>query len=281
MQSNLADVRSARDSRRPVPGRAAAILATLVLGLVPPAGAASLGVTPAAAYSGGYGLLLNVGSACTADWDAHYELQTVTDTGQLFAGCVTLTAGNDFVIAGGGGATFTAGSTVVLENGFAVEAGGQFTAAIDSSAAPFAYVQDNSPAAEPTYNVQFYVDLDLLDLGAGDRVEHFVAYDGGGTPQIKLVIESGPELVLAVRDNAGTFHSTTGVPTATGYNQVVIAWAAAVGSTPSLTVNGGEPALVTTDTSAGCIDTVRWGAVGGSFPSSSGEIAQDEFTSWR
>jgi hypothetical protein len=281
MKSNHVGVRPGRASLRPGLVQPATILAVAALCLVSPAGAASLDVTPSAAFSGDYGLALGVGTTCAADWDAHYELQTVTETGQLFEGCVTLTAGNDFVIAGTGSATFTAGSTIVLENGFAVEAGGSFTAVIDSNDAPFAYVQDNSPAAEPTYNAQFYVDLDLLDLAAGDQVEHFVAYDSGGTPQIKLLIETGPTLVLEVRDSAGTFHSTSGVPTVPGFNQVVISWAAAVSSTASLTVNGGGPALVTADTSIGQIDSVRWGAVGGTFPSSSGEIAQDEFVSWR
>ena len=282
MESNLAGVCPGRASRRPGFVQPATILTIVAaLCLVPPAGAASLDVTPAAAFSGDYGLALGVGSSCTADWDAHYELQTVTDAGQLFEGCVTLTAGNDFVIAGTGSATFTAGSAIVLENGFAVEAGGSFTAVIDSNDVPFAYVQDNSPAAESTYNVQFYVDLDLLDLGASDQVEHFVAYDSGGAPQIKLLIETGPALVLAVRDSGGTFHSTSAVPTTPGFNQVVISWAAAAASTASLTVDGGDPALVTADTSTGQIDTVRWGAVGGSFPSSTGEIAQDEFVSWR
>ncbi len=281
MQRDLAGVRPESRSRRAGRGRVVAILAVAALCLVPPVGASSLDVTPAAAFSGDYGLALGVGSTCSADTDAYYELQTVTETGQLFEGCVTLTAGNDFVIAGSGAATFAAGSRIVLQNGFAVQAGGSFTAVIDSSLAPFAYVQDNSPTAESTYNVQFYVDLDSLDLGEADQIAHLVAYDGAGRPQIKLLIESGPALVLTVRDSAGTFHSTSAVPTAAGFNQVTIAWTAAVSSTASLTVNGGEPALVTTDTSTGRIESVRWGAVGGSFPSSSGQIAQDEFTSWR
>jgi len=60
------------------------------------------------------------------------ENQTVNDT-QEFVGCLTLTAGNGFVVEANGDVTFRAGEKVVLQDGFSVAAGGRFKIEIDST----------------------------------------------------------------------------------------------------------------------------------------------------
>jgi len=97
-----------------------------------------------------------------------------------------------------------------------------------------------------------------------------------------VVIISGPELVLEVRDDAGGLTPTTAVGLTSGWNKIVLSWEAAPSATVSLTVNDGLPVELTgLDTDARRIDTVRWGVVGGSLTGSSGTILQDDFSSWR
>jgi hypothetical protein len=248
--------------------------------IAPSASAGSLAVTVGAKYNGVYGLEVTVGSSCVAATDLVLETDIVTGA-ESFEGCNSITAGNSFVVAGTGDATFTAGSCIALESGFSVQSGGAFTAAIDAALTPFAWVQDDSPASETSYNAQFYVDLDLFTLGGGDELDHFVAYGGGGVEELVLVITSGKALVLEVRTDAGTYTSTSPVATLSGWNKVDISWTAASGATVSLTVNDGTPAQVVANTATRRIGAVRWGAVGGSVATSSGTIHQDDFTSWR
>jgi hypothetical protein len=255
-------------------------LLVVVMWLGTPAGAGSLAVTDSAAYNGVYGLEVTVGSSCTSAADPVFDSETVSGA-ESFEGCNTLTAHTNFVVKGSGDATLTAGKKITLGNGFSVESGGTFTAVIDASLTPFAFVQDDSPSSETSYNAEFYVNLDLLTVGGGADLEHFVAYGAGGASQLRLLVESGPSLHLEVRNDAGTFQPTSGVTASAGWNKINIAWSAASGATPSLTVNDGTPVQVTANTGTRRIDYVRWGAVGGSVSGTSGEIAQDDFSSWR
>jgi hypothetical protein len=250
------------------------------LAIAPSASGGSLAVTEAAKYNGVYGLEVTVGSSCIADEDAVLPAQTVSGVA-TFEGCNSITAGaGGFTVTGTGDATFTAGNWIALESGFSVLSGGVFTAEIDAALTPFAWVQDDSPASETSYNVEFYVNLDGFTLGGGDELDHFVAY-GGGHQQLRLVITSGAALVLEVRTDAGTYTSTSTVPTVAGWNKVEIGWTAGAGATISLTVEDGTPAQVVANTATGRINSVRWGAVGGVVTTSSGTILQDDFTSWR
>jgi hypothetical protein len=240
-----------------------------------------LSVTGTAAYNGVYGLEVTVGSSCVADTDTVVPAQTVTGV-ETFEGCNSITAGSGgFIVGGTGDATFTAGSWITLVDGFSVETGGTFTAEIDAALTPFAWVQDDSPASETSYNARFYVNLDSFTLGGGDELDHFVAYGGGGVEELVLVITTGKALVLEVRTDAGTYTSTSSLATAPGWNKIDIGWSAALGATVSLTVNDGTPAQVVANTATRLIRSVRWGAVGGSVATSSGTISQDDFTSWR
>jgi len=252
----------------------------VMLAIAAPASAGSLAVTTGAKYNGVYGLEVTVGSSCVAATDLVLETDTVTGV-EAFEGCNSITAGNSFVVAGTGDATFTAGSWIALADGFSVESGGTFTAALDAALTPFAWVQDDSPASETSYNAQFYINLDSFTLGGGDELDHFVAYGGGSVEEIVLVITTGTSLVLEVRNDSGSYSSTSPVATLSGWNKIDISWTAASGATVSLTVNDGAPAEVVVNTATRRIGSVRWGAVGGTVTTSSGTLLQDDFTSWR
>jgi len=82
------------------------------------------------------------------------EITAVTDVNLVLSydmsGCPALaphlaliTAGNRFVVAETGDATFTGGSWIALADGFSIESGGTFTAAFDAALTPFAWVQDD------------------------------------------------------------------------------------------------------------------------------------------
>ena len=270
-----------RESGRHFVGYSFCASLLFVLSIAPSASAGSLSVTEGAKYNGVYGLEVTVGSSCVADEDAVLSAQTVNGVA-TFEGCNSITAGSGgFTVSGTGDATFSAGNWIALESGFSVESAGTFTAAIDAALTPFAWVQDDSPASETSYNAQFYINLDLFTLGGGDELDHFVAYGGGGVEELVLVITSGKSLMLEVRTDAGTYTSTSSVATASGWNKVDISWTAGSGATVSLTVNDGTPAQVVANTATRRVASVRWGAVGGSVASSSGTIHQDDFTSWR
>ena len=251
----------------------------VALAIAPTVSAGSLAVTTGAKYNGVYGLEVTVGSSCIAAADLVLESDTVTGV-ETFEGCNSITAGNSFVVAGTGDATFTAGSWIALVNGFSVQTGGTFTAEIDAALTPFAWVQDDSPASETSYNAQFYINLDSLTLGGGDELDHFVAYSGGAVAEIVLIITSGKSLVLEVRTDSGSYTSTSSLPTVGGWNKIEISWTAASGATITLEVND-SPAQVVSNTATRRIDSVRWGAIGGTVAGSSGTILQDDFTSWR
>jgi hypothetical protein len=244
-------------------------------------GAGGLAITSEAAYTGAYGLEVTIESSCSAADPVVLTDQTVS-TPWGVEWCSLITAGNAFVVGDGGDVVFTAGEGIVLQNGFSVQAGGGFDAAIDPSLTYSAFVQDDSPTSEVTFNALFFLNLDGVVLGGADELDHLVAYDDGGNPQLRLVILSGPELVLEVRDETGDFYPTAAVGLSSGWNKVVLSWEAAASATASLTVNDGPPVELTgLDTDARRIDSVRWGVVGGSLVGSSGTIHQDDFASWR
>lgn len=243
-------------------------------------GAGGMAVNNTAAYSGGYGLEIGVSTVCVTPDNVSLSSQTVTAS-LLVQRCHSISAGDDFVVAGGGHARFISGQTITLRNDFSVETGGIFEAFIDTSMPPFAFVQDDSPSSESAYSAGFYVNLDNLVLGPSDEFEHLVGYDELGDPQLRVVMRSGPVLVLEVRDDLGVFHATGAVAMAAGWNRVVMSWEASNLAEVSLALNFGAPeTLAGLDTSDRRIDFVRWGAVRGTVDDSSGTIRLDNFVSW-
>jgi hypothetical protein len=261
-----------------------ATLAALAAFLVAPAALASgLAVTAAAARTGDFGLEVRLATTC-GDLDEHTVSDwTVTGT-ESFEACERLTAGPAFVVAPGGDATLRAGRTVTLASGFRVESGGSLAVGVDPSLLRVAYVQDDSPGSEVTYEAKLHVNLDAFALAATGELRHFAAYAAGGTTTLELSLrqDGGLGMVLRVFQDDGTPAETTAVPLVSGWNEVVFGWQAAPGASAFLSVNDGlTVTLGGLDTETRRIDFVRWGVLGGTLAEASGTIRQDDFTSRR
>jgi hypothetical protein len=76
--------------------------------------------------------------------------------------CGSITAGSDFTVGDGGDVAFTAGEGIVLQNGFSIQTGGAFTAALDAGLGYSAFVQDDSPTSEVSFNAQLFLNLGRL-----------------------------------------------------------------------------------------------------------------------
>jgi hypothetical protein len=248
--------------------------AGLVLLLAVPATAGNLAVTGAAANSGSYGLELTV-STCAGAQDLNLSGTISSDE----TACNTITTGDPTTVSGT--VTLTAGTSIAFGNGFSVANGSDFTAAIDATLTPFAWVQDDSPANETTYSAEFFVNANGLNMGGGEVLKHFVAYSGS-TEQLRVLINSSKQLVLEVRRDNGTYATSAPLSLATGWNEVDVTWEAAASATATLAVNGGTPVTLTAvDNDTTRIASVRWGAIGGTVSSTSGTMYLDDFTSWR
>jgi hypothetical protein len=240
-----------------------------------------LSVAESAAHGGDYGLQVTLDVHTPYPEDVVVPAQKVTGV-LTVAARVSITAGDGVVVADGGEATFTAGERIVLENGFTVESGGSFEAVIDRSLnEPFGWVEDDSPEDATSYNAEFFANFDDLVLGSGDEIEHFVAYSDIGEPQLVLLLRGGLELVLGVRASSGELQWSAGLGLDAGWNKVVVSWESSTDATASFTVNDGFTESVSgVDTDAGRVDSVRWGAVGGTADATTGSIAMDDFAAW-
>lgn len=265
------------------PGPLAAIAALSAFLLAPAAGASGLAVTAAAARTGDFGLEVSLATTCSVLDEDTVSDRTVTGT-ESFEACERLTAGPAFVVAPGGDATLVAGRTVALASGFRVESGGSLTVGVSPSLLRVAYVQDDTPGSEVTYEAKLHVNLDGFALAATGEVGHFAAYAAGGTETLELFLrqDGGLGVVLRVLQDDGTPAETPAVPLASGWNAVAFGWEAAPGASAFLSVNDGPPVtLGGLDTDTRRIDFVRWGVLGGMLGEASGTILQDDFTSRR
>jgi hypothetical protein len=257
------------------------LLAFLLLAVQ--ADAADLRVTTDAAHTGAYGLEVTPSTSCTGMDIEILNGLTVTGT-EFFQGCDSVIADSDFVVTGTGDATITAGRKIVFGSGFRVESGATFTAQIDASLLPVAYVQDNSPNAETAYNLEFHVNFDGIDLDGGDELEHFTAHSADGIEQIKLIVRQNAslEMVLAVLEDDGALTETVPQVLQPGWNKIVMNWTASTDATASLVVNQGAPLTLSgLNTDSRRIDFVRWGVVRGAFVRNPGFVWQDGFVSRR
>lgn len=263
-----------------------ALVAAVTLFLPVAASAGGLAVTANAAQAGAFGLEVSADTSCTGSDTETLVSRTISGT-ESFQACETLTAGSGVVVTATGEATLVAGETVLLGDGFRVEAGGSLVAGVDPTLARRAYVQDDTPSAETTYHARFHVNLDGLSLAAGDSFEHFSARMAGA-PEVepfRLMVTqaaTGPEIALVVRQDDGTLSETAPVPLAPGWNEVTVSWAAGAAATSELSVNGQTPASLSgLATQLGRVDSIRWGIVSADLTGTPGTLLQDDFTSWR
>ena len=148
---------------------------------------ASVGVVDvlaAAARIGARGARVKAGTSCTGPDQLILPPPPIVQ--ELHEACREIQVGAVEVIAPGG--EFRAGETISLGNGFS--ASGDLTVTLDSQLTPVGWLRDDSPNDESSYTAEFHLNLDSLTLGAGDRVEHFVAADATAESSFALVLQS-------------------------------------------------------------------------------------------
>ena len=91
--------------------------------------------TLSSAYLSDASLPLTVPTGCGGPNDLVLEGQTIDDT-QTFIGCISVTAGNGFMVGTSGDVTLRAGQQVVLTSGFSVATGGRLVIDVDGSLSP-------------------------------------------------------------------------------------------------------------------------------------------------
>lgn len=244
-----------------------------------------------ACAGGPCGLRVTPGSTCAAANDLNIESAAISGT---YDACNSITAGVDTAngVKTTGNTTFTAGDEIVLRHRFTVDTGDSFTAIISSPLTQWAYVQDNSPTGEKTYNASFYLKVNNLAFdNTTDRLHHFVGYSSDGTPRFRAVLRKHSNgekrLIIEARKDNGSWESTDGIneaPLPDGYNKIEINWSAGSGSGSfQVAVNDGEPFVLSTNlvNDGAQIDQVKWGAIGGTISAVTGTLDVDEFSSWR
>ena len=130
-------------------------------------------------------------------------------------------------------------------------------------------------------------------MGSGDELELFAGYAGAGIAQLKVLIEdSGGEkrLRIAARQDDGSAVETlpgAEIPLPDGWRSVEIDWKASsvpsanYGSLEVWVDNHPHQGLLGLDNDLAGIDFVRWGAVVGIDPGTTGSLRLDEFESRR
>ena len=154
-----------------------------------------------------------------------------------------------------------------------------------------AYVEDDSPTAEPAYSVRFYVRLTDLDMANGDEFELFTAATAAESPVLRLSIfhdGSAPRLrVSALSDGGAETSVVAEALLVDGWRAVALDWRAssAAGANDGrldLWIDGvAQTGLAGLDSDTLRVDHVRWGAVGGIDAGTEGSLQLDEFESRR
>ena len=236
-----------------------------------------------AATVGDAGLQVTAGVTCVQD-DVVVPGPSV-NSDQL--ACNTVTAGNVQVISPG--ASFTAGTSIRLLPGFSVASGAPFNAGVDPFVATaFAFVQDDNPNAETTYNARFDLRLDSLNIAVNEDIGHLNGYSADAILQFQVVLRrvaGQNRLALLARDDvAGAMvEHFTDFQLDAGTNAVQIKWVAGAGNGQFLvSINGlSMQGLTTLNNASSSIDFVRWGLVDGNLSLTAGFIELDDFFSWR
>lgn len=249
--------------------------------------AGNLEVTPEAAFGPfGYGLTVTLGSCRPSRVTLGPPDDPVSD---LQLGCSELTAGG--LSVGPPEAVFAAGKSIGLEDAFSIPTGSAFTAVLDKSLDPFAFVGDVTPDGEGSYSAVFFTRLDGLNLDPPDEIQHLAGVMNEASDDVvfglNLRVDPGTGdhlLVVEARLDDGTLVATAPgdeqvLPA--GYNRIEVFWKAGNGDGEiSVGVNYG-PLLGLTGLSNGSLslDTVFWGAVSGNLVGSSGTLHLDEYMS--
>ena len=258
-------------------------IAIVVFSFIQKADAGALEVRQDAALLANFGLRATIGATCTAP---DVEVPAGTVSGKHVA-CDTITAGN--VEVEPPGSDFVAGSRIILNSGFSVPSGVPFAARIDPIvASPLAYLTDDRPTSEATYNAEFHLRLNGLTLVAGDEIGHFNGYAANGERQFRVTLRhfaSENRLAIYARDDtAGAlvehgvdFHLTS------GFHSVELSWEADPGNGKFMvSIDGASfDGLTGLDNGGSRVDYVRWGAADGTLTSSTGWMELDGFSSWR
>lgn len=250
-----------------------------------PLAAAELEVHAAAAAVGAFGLDVTVGSTCSAPDEVTREAPPAT-VGDLEA-CRTLrVAGVEVVSA----ATFLAGETVVLGDGFSVADGASLTVVLDRQMPElFASVSTGAPIAERTFSARFQLRLDSLALAEGEEIEHLRALDGDGGDVFRVILrrQAGQNLLVlgARQDGGGEILTPAGQEVAlpAGWNLVELEWRAGAGDGQLLVAVNQAPAAGLTDlvNELAEVERFAWGAIDGAFDGSPGRLEVDGFSAWR
>ena len=262
-----------------------ALLGILSAAVAVPLLASTLDVQNTNVNEGVYAARVGVGTTCTA-------ATHLTPSGNLtgdYEACSSLASDGDVV----GATTFTAGDLVKLRSGFSVDA--DFTITMDRDLYPDAWVQDDTPDGETVYAARFYNDAAALVLEGAEEFFHFVAYDAGGNPEVRVGVKrNGAErrLFLEAIEDGGGIETTEGVnelvlPGDGNFHWVEVGWTASTGGNNGsayICLDQAAPptgcvSLSTLDNDTGAIDFVRWGAIDVPGNSSIGNLDLDDFES--
>lgn len=251
-------------------------------------------------------------------WKARENEMTKTPTWQrlALAGALLLSvagmAAASTITVPNGIAGGTCGAGNVNERQFGGNCGSLVTVTADQAPA---YVQDNSPAAEATYRVRFYVNLagkastapgttgatypsNVLTMSSGNAFDLFVAFDGAdpvppataGNKAFRIEAGyNGTDYTITgyIRNDAGSETATSTVVIKRGYRSIEAEWAkstAAGNNTGKLNlwVDGTAATGVSgVDVDTSSVNYVRWGAVDGLEVATSGTFKIDDFVSQR
>jgi hypothetical protein len=218
-------------------------------------------------------------SACT---DELHENVTGSIGAGMHVACSTLTSDADVT---SGAVQFTAGDLVLLRNGFSVASGASLAVEINRTLYPDAWVQDNTPAGEDIYAARFYVDPTNLVLTSSDRFYHFLAFDAGGNPEVRVGMkQNGTERRLfleVILDNGSVASTENGLELILpdGWQMVEVGWGTD-GSAYLCVSNLSSCAnLSALDNDTGAIDFVRWGAIDVPSDTDLGDLDLDDFES--
>jgi hypothetical protein len=255
---------------------------------------ASLSVKGTAALEGEFGLEVTPG--CGFPFAVEITEPPIPAVPEEVRACTTITAANVEIVPPG--SIFRAGEWIAFGDSFGIAPDAPFSAILDDSLIPFAYVQDDSPASEERYRGVFYLRLDQLELAEGDRLEHFVGHSADGKAQFRVVLRRNPvlpenRLILEARLDDGSYASTSEAAQEIwlpgGWNRIELRWTAGGGNGEFVASVQGPPfdapanfdGLTNLENGGGRIDIVRWGVVGGLLDSTIGSLQVDQFVSWR